>query len=409
MGGWESCLAADARKRRTGLRSRPSDVAAGGAHVHLARDVERRRRGVHVLVAAPAAVQDDLLPLLQRRHELLEVGEGVRRLERGDDPLASRHSDERVERLLVRHRVVLRASEIFEERVLRADAGVVQTGGDAVRLDDLPLLVLDQVRKRAVQDAGRTERERRRVLLPRSHALARGLDADDPHVLVVDELVEQTHRVRAAADARDQHVRLASPFFERLRPRLLADHRVEVANHHRVRVRARDGPEDVVRRLHVRDPVADRLGRRVLERRGPRAHGRDRRAEKTHPEDVELLALHVRGAHVDDALEAEARAHGRGGDAVLPRARLRDDALLPHSLREEGLADGVVDLVRARVVEVLTLEVDVRGAVELREPLREVQRVRAADVVLQDAAELSLWTGGGVARRGRERGGSAGR
>ena len=90
---------------------------------------------------------------------------------------------------------------------------------------------------------------------------------------------------------------------------------------------------------------------------------------KTHAEHVELLALHVRGAHVDDALEAEARAHGRGGDAVLPRARLRDDALLPHSLREEGLADGVVDLVRARVVQVLALEVDVRGAVELREAL----------------------------------------
>ena len=40
------------------------------------------------------------------------------------------------------------------------------------------------------------------------------------------------------------------------------------------------------------------------------------------------LAAHVLGAHVDDALEAEARADRRRRDAVLARAGLGDDALL---------------------------------------------------------------------------------
>jgi hypothetical protein len=75
---------------------------------------------------------------------------------------------------------------------------------------------------------------------------------------------------------------------------------------------------------------------------------------------------------------------------VLTRARLGDDALLAHLLSEKRLADGVVDLVRAGVVQILALEVDVRGAVVLGEALSEIQGVRAPDVVLQDGRELGL-------------------
>ena len=120
------------------------------------------------------------------------------------------------------------------------------------------------------------------------------------------------------------------------------------------------------------------------------AHGVHGGAEEAHAEDVELLPLHVRGAHVDDALEAEARAHGGGRDAVLTRAGLGDDALLAHLLGKERLAHRVVDLVRAGVVEILALEVDVRGAIVLGEALGEVQGVGAADVVFEDALELGL-------------------
>ena len=52
-------------------------------------------------------------------------------------------------------------------------------------------------------------------------------------------------------------------------------------------------------------------------------------------EDVERLALDVLGAHVDLAGEAEERAGGRGGDAVLAGAGLGDDALLAHAPGEQ--------------------------------------------------------------------------
>ena len=68
------------------------------------------------------------------------------------------------------------------------------------------------------------------------------------------------------------------------------------------------------------------------------------------------LPPHVLLAHVDDALQAEARADRGRGDAMLSRAGFGDDAALAHAPRQQHLAEGVVDLVRAGVAEVFALE-----------------------------------------------------
>ena len=112
----------------------------------------------------------------------------------------------------------------------------------------------------------------------------------------------------------------------------------------------------------VRHPVAHRLVDGVLQRALARVHLAHLRAEQPHAEDVEPLPPHVLRAHVDDASQPEERADGRGRDAVLPRARLGDDALLAHAPREQNLPERVVDLVRAGVREVFALEIDARAA-----------------------------------------------
>ena len=54
---------------------------------------------------------------------------------------------------------------------------------------------------------------------------------------------------------------------------------------------------------------------------------------------------------------------------MLPRAGLRDDALLAHAPRQQPLAQRVVDLVRAGVQQVFALEINLRAAQLLRQPL----------------------------------------
>src|SRR5207247_566039 len=117
----------------------------------------------------------------------------------------------------------------------------------------------------------------------------------------------------------------------RLAPRLPADDGVEVADHHGVRVRAQRRAEEIVRRPHVRDPVAQRLVDRVLQRAAPRVDGNDTRAEEPHAEDVERLALDVLGAHVHLALEPEERRGRRRRDPMLSRAGLGDHPALLHA------------------------------------------------------------------------------
>jgi hypothetical protein len=117
-------------------------------------------------------------------------------------------------------------------------------------------------------------------------------------------------------------------------------------------------------------------------------HGLDLGAEHAHAEDVERLAVDVDGAHVHLALQAEQGRRSRRGDAVLAGAGLGDEARLAHPLGEQRLAEDVVDLVRAGVVEVLALEQQPQPEAA-SEVVALGQDGRPAGVVPQDVVELA--------------------
>src|SRR5690606_902194 len=111
----------------------------------------------------------------------------------------------------------------------------------------------------------------------------------------------------------------------------------------------------------------------------------------------------VRGAHVDHALQAEARGDGGAGHAMLAGAGFGDDPGLAHAAGEQRLADGVVDLVRAGVVQVLALEQDPGAAHVARQAAGLVDGARAPDVVgqvgLERGDEVRVGARGVVGRR----------
>ena len=187
----------------------------------------------------------------------------MRGLQRRDDAFRFAEEREAFQGFAIGDRDVLRASAVFVEGVLGADAGIIEAGRDRVRFYDLAVVVLEEVRHRTVKDAGAAAGECRGVVAA-VHSLARRLDANEAHRLVGEERVEEPDRVRTAADAGDGVVWKAPFDLQHLCAGLVADDGLEVAHDHRVRVGADDGADEVVRVLDVGDPVADRFVDRVL-------------------------------------------------------------------------------------------------------------------------------------------------
>ena len=159
-------------------------------------------------------------------------------------------------------------------------------------------------------------------------------------------------------------------------------------------MRAGHGADQVVGVVDRGDPVAHGVVHRVLEGLGAGLDRDHLGAQQPHPGHVQRLPLGVHLAHVDRALQAEQRG-GRGrGHAVLTGAGLRDHPALAHPPGQQGLAQHVVDLVRAGVVEVLPLEQDdavlgsATGSGVLGESSGLGDRARPTGVVGQQAGQL---------------------
>ncbi len=142
-------------------------------------------------------------------------------------------------------------------------------------------------------------------------------------------------------------------------------------------------------------PVAHGFVGRVLKCFAAAGDFDDVCADEAHAEDVEGLAADVLGAHKDVAFQAEEGGCRGGGDAVLAGAGFGDDALFAHAEGEQGLADGVVDLVGAGVVEVFAFEVDCGAFEVLGEAAGEIESRGAADEIAEVVVEIFLEFGVG--------------
>src|SRR5688500_756966 len=131
--------------RRCGGMKSGKPLWPAGASAILAQDLGQ------VLVAAPAERDECEAPcgwgLAQHPRDR------VSRLQGRDDPLQARELAEGAQRLGIGDRLVTDAARVAQERVLRADAGVVQPRRYGMRLEDLPVGVLEHRGQRTVQHA----------------------------------------------------------------------------------------------------------------------------------------------------------------------------------------------------------------------------------------------------------------
>ena len=102
-----------------------------------------------------------------------------------------------------------------------------------------------------------------------------------------------------------------------------------------------------------------------------------------HPVDVQRLSAGVFFSHEHHAGHVHQR-RGRGrSDTVLSGAGLGNQAGFAHLLCQKRLSQDIVDLMRARVVQVLPLEIDLRTAQVLCHLRGIVEPGRSSRIVVE--------------------------
>ena len=303
---------------------------------------------VHILVAAAGEIDDDIAAGGQFLGMIKDPGQGMGRLQGGQDALCLGEALEGGQGASVADHAVLRAAGLLEVSVLGADAGIVKAGGHGVRGLDLAFGSLQKERAVAVKDARGAEVQGRGVEAA-GFAAACGLGADKAHGLAPEEATKNANSVGTAAHAGDHGVRKLAGLLENLLPGFLAHDALELGDQFREGSRTCGCAEAVVGGLLVGDPAAQSFINGVLQSAGAAVHGVHSGAEHFHAHDVHGLALGVLGAHEDGAFEAEARGRGGRSHAVLSGAGFGDEGCLAHFLGEQGLTGRIVHLVGARV------------------------------------------------------------
>src|SRR5260221_13139199 len=139
------------------------------------------------------------------RRNIYDASQRMGGLQRRDDALKLAAKLKRRHSLVVGRREESHPAQVVEPGMFRADAGIVEAGGDRMGLLDLSVVVHQQVRAIAVEPARPAARNGGRMLAALK-AKPGGLDAVDLDRAVVEERIEQPHGVGAAADAGDQGI-----------------------------------------------------------------------------------------------------------------------------------------------------------------------------------------------------------
>ena len=121
-------------------------------------------------------------------------------------------------------------------------------------------------------------------------------------------------------------------------------------------MRTGNSAQQVVSVFYIGNPVTKSLVDGVLKDVIAQGDFHDFRTKHAHTCNVQGLTTRIDLAHVDTALQSKHGAHRSGGDTVLTCTGFSNDPSLAHALDQQGLTECIVDLVRASVVQILTLE-----------------------------------------------------
>ena len=93
------------------------------------------------------------------------------------------------------------------------------------------------------------------------------------------------------------------------------------------------------------------------------------------------MPFNIRLAHEDHAFQAKARADCCRRHTVLAGAGLSNDPGFAHPHGKQDLAEAIIDFVRAGMIELITLQINLRATKMLGQAFSKIKRARAANIM----------------------------
>src|SRR3972149_2527358 len=169
---------------------------------------------------------------------------------------------------------------------------------------NLTILILKKICHRTLKRTNRACRKSRRMLAC-LNAQSSCLNSNHFYCRIVNKRIEESYRITAAAYTGHKIFR-QSPFSrDYLLPCLCPYYRLEIPDHHRIRMGAKHRAEDIMGCTHIGSPVPHGLTYCVFQCLAPVINRRHLCTEEPHPEDIKRLPLHIFCPHVYLALKAK--------------------------------------------------------------------------------------------------------
>jgi len=206
-------------------------------------------------------------------------------------------------------------------------------------------------------------------------------------------MIENAYSVGASPYTCDNFIGQFSFCFVELLSGFPANDALNIAYHHRVRMRSGNSAYDIEGISCMCNPVANGVIHGILEGARSALYSMNLCSEQFHSEDVGLLTGNVNCSHIDHGLQSQQSAGGSGSHTVLSGAGFGHNALFAHFARQQRLPQRVVDFMRAGVVQVFTLEINFCAAQMFGEPPGVGQWRLAAHVGFQEVIQFGLKSG----------------
>mmetsp|Transcript_16550 Transcript_16550/g.30032 ORF Transcript_16550/g.30032 Transcript_16550/m.30032 type:complete len:523 (+) Transcript_16550:478-2046(+) len=207
----------------------------------------------------------------------------------------------------------------------------------------------------------------------RINTMSSRFDSMQFHTRILYKWVEGADGIGSTSNTGNDHIGQLSSLIKHLRLNLSSHHRLEVSHNRGEGVGSNSRSNEVVSITHIRHPITHSLVNRILQRRLTIMHRDNLRSQRVHTENIQLLTFAIHSTHVHSAVQAKLGTNGRRRNTMLPRTSLGNDTRLTNPLRQESLTNGIVNLVRPSMRQILPLEPDLRTTTHFRQTIRQMK------------------------------------